>query len=133
MSRGVRPLQLRLVCRTLDRDRRQPRSECGIHGGNTPSSSIARYATGPDSLGADPHQFQYQQTSQLDGRVNLLPILWWVGRDGSSGSTGPFSLIGSIPVIVFSNGVGNGFVPAGEYALGASTYKMFPNFAILKV
>jgi hypothetical protein len=105
----------------------------GIRGGTTPSSSIPRYAIGPDTLGADPHQFQYQQTSQLDGRVNLLPVLWWVGRDGSSGSTGPFSLIGSLPMIFFSNGVGNGFVPAGEYALGASTYKMFPNFAVLKV
>lgn len=103
------------------------------HGGIVQTTSIPRFATAVDSPFVNPHQFQFQQTSILDGRVNLLPVLWWVGRDGSSGSTGGFSLIGSIPGIFFSNGVGNGFGSAGEYTIGGDTYKLFPNFAVLKV
>jgi hypothetical protein len=103
-----------------------------VCGGRAPSVSIPRYAVNSFSSGATPQQFQFMQTSAIDGRVNLLPILWWVGRDGSGASTGGFSLIGSIPTIFFSNGVGNGFASAGEYTLGAATYKMFPNFAVLK-
>lgn len=102
------------------------------HGGTAPPTSIPRYAVFADTSSSNPHEFQFQQTSVLDGRVNLLPVLWWVARDPSSGSVG-FSLIGSLPMIFFSNGVGNGFVPAGEYAIGGDTYKMFPNFAVLKV
>jgi hypothetical protein len=104
-----------------------------LHGGATQTASIPRFATVADTALANPHQFQFQQTSELDGRVNLLPVLWWVGRDGSSGPTGGFSLIGSLPGIFFSNGVGNGFVPSGEYVIGSDTYKMFPNFAVAKV
>ena len=103
------------------------------HGAVSPTPSIPRYATATDSPADNPHQFQFQQTSQLDGRANLLPVLWWVGRDGSSGNAGGFSLIGSLPLIFFSNGVGNGFSSAGEYVIGPDTYKMFPNFAVLKV
>jgi len=95
-----------------------------------PSSSIPRYAQ-TTSIG-NPTPFQFAQTSQLDGRANLLPVLWFTGRDGSSGNTGGFSLIGTLPMIFSSNGVGNGFLPASDYVLGPDTYKIFPNFAVLK-
>jgi hypothetical protein len=98
-----------------------------------PATSIARYATGSYSAGSNPQPFQWMQTSALDGRVNLLPVLWWVGRDGSTYSSGGFSLIGSLPTIFFSNGVGNGFVPGAIYTIGSDDYMMFPNFAVLKV
>lgn len=81
-------------------------------------------------LGSGPQEFANMQTSLQDGRVNLLPVLLWVNRDGSS--TG-YSLLGSLPMCFMSNGVGNGFFAAGEYAIGADTYKLFPNFAVLKV
>lgn len=101
-----------------------------VYGRVSVSTSVPTYArSGPTgNLG-----FQWMQTSVLDGRANLLPVLWWVGRDGSSGSTGGFSLVGSLPTIFFSNGVGNGFLPASDYVIGPDTYKVFPNFAVLKV
>jgi hypothetical protein len=71
--------------------------------------------------------FWQLQTSALDGRANLLPILLWVLRDGTT--TG-FSLLGDIPNVFQSNGVGNGFSNAEEYLLGSDTYMMFPNFAV---
>lgn len=75
------------------------------------------------------YQFQYEQTSQQDSRANLLPILLWVLRDSTT--TG-YSLLGSIPNVFWSNGVGHGFSNADEYVIGSDTYKMFPNFAVLK-
>jgi hypothetical protein len=104
-----------------------------LNGGSTITGSIPRYATAVDALSATAHQFQFMQTSVIDGRANLLPVIWWVGRDGSSGQSGGFSPIGTLPMVFFSNGVGNGFVPASEYLIGSDTYKMFPNFAVLKV
>ena len=98
-----------------------------------PATSIARYAVGAYSAGSAPQPFQWMQTSALDGRVNLLPVLWWVGRDGSTADAGGFSLIGSLPTIFFSNGVGNGFVSGAIYTIGSDDYMMFPNFAVLKV
>jgi hypothetical protein len=98
-----------------------------------PPTSIARYATGPYSAGSNPQPFQWMQTSVLDGRVNLLPVLWWVGRDGSTADAGGFSLIGSLPTIFSSNGVGNGFVSGAVYEIGSASYMMFPNFAVLQV
>jgi hypothetical protein len=95
--------------------------------------SIVRYATSPFSPTTNPQQFQFGQTSQIDGRVNLLPILWWAGRDGSSANSGGFSPIGTLPMIFATNGVGNGFTPTGEYTIGPDTYMMFPHFAVLKV
>jgi hypothetical protein len=74
-------------------------------------------------------QFQSEQTSQQDGRANLLPIIVWVLRDGTT--TG-FSMLGTIPNIFSTNAVGNGFSNAQEYVLGATTYKLFPNFAVVK-
>jgi hypothetical protein len=102
-------------------------------GQTAPSASIPRYATAIFDPTAAPQQFQFAQTSVLDGRANLLPVLWFAGRDGSSGNTGGFSLIGAIPLIFSSSGVGSGFLPASDYVIGADTYKMFPNFAVLKV
>lgn len=104
-----------------------------VVGGFNPPASIARYASASFSTFANPQPFQWMQTSALDGRANLLPILWWVGRDGSGSNTGGFSLVGSLPTVFFSNGVGNGFTPTGEYVIGPDTYMMFPNFAVLKV
>jgi hypothetical protein len=98
-----------------------------------PATSIARYALGSYVSSAVPQPFQWMQTSALDGRVNLLPVLWWVGRDGSTADAGGFSLIGSLPTIFFSNGVGNGFVPGAIYTIGPDDYMMFPNFAVLQV
>jgi hypothetical protein len=104
-----------------------------VVGFQPPATSIARYAVGPYSAGSNPQPFQWMQTSVLDGRVNLLPVLWWVGRDGSTADAGGFSLIGSLPTIFFSNGVGNGFVPGAIYTIGSDNYMMFPTFAVLKV
>lgn len=103
-----------------------------VFGTSVPPASIPAYARALYIPGAAAQYFQFM-TSVLDGRVNLLPILWWVGRDGSGSNTGGFSLIGSVPTIFSSNGVGNGFAPATDYVIGPDTYKMFPNFAVLKV
>lgn len=75
-------------------------------------------------------EFQQQQTSVQDSRANLLPVMLWVNRDGTS--TG-YSLLGTLPLAFASNGVGHGFSNASEYVIGANTYKMFPNFAVQKV
>jgi hypothetical protein len=75
------------------------------------------------------YQFQYEQTSQQDGRANLLPPIVWALRDGTS--TG-FSMLGTLPNVFWTNAVGSGFSNAEEYLLGADTYKLFPNFAVLK-
>jgi hypothetical protein len=82
------------------------------------------------SIGAGSTEFINEQTSVQDSRANLLPALLWVNRDGTA--TG-FTLLGSLPMSYASNGVGNGFSKASEYTIGADTYKMFPNFAVLKV
>jgi hypothetical protein len=73
--------------------------------------------------------FQYEQTSEQDGRANLLPIILWALRDGTT--TG-FSMLGTAPNIFSTNAVGNGFSNADEYVLGATTYKLFPGFAVVK-
>jgi hypothetical protein len=77
----------------------------------------------------DAHSFQFEQTSQLDGRANLLPLILWALRDSTS--TG-YSMLGTAPNIFSTNAVGNGFSNADEYVLGATTYKLFPNFAVVK-
>lgn len=81
------------------------------------------------AYGLTASHFQYLQTSDQDGRANLLPIILWALRDGTG--TG-FSMLGTVPNIFVTNGVGNGFANADEYVLGATTYKMFPNFAVVK-
>lgn len=75
------------------------------------------------------YDFENLQTSALDGRANLLPLYLWTLRDGTS--TG-FSLLGRPPFIFFSNAIGNGFTAASEYTIGGTTYKLFPNFAVVK-
>ena len=77
-----------------------------------------------------PYDFWRLQTSEFDGRANLLPILLWALRDGTT--TG-FSLLGDVPFVYQSNAVGNGFSNAQDYPIGADTYKVFPNFAVKKV
>jgi hypothetical protein len=75
------------------------------------------------------YQFQQEQTSQQDGRANLLPVILWALRDSTT--TG-FSMLGTVPNIFFTTAVGNGFSNADEYVLGGVTYKVFPNFAVVK-
>jgi hypothetical protein len=102
-----------------------------VYGGASITPSIPRYSsTAPTVV---PPEFQWEQTSQQDGRANLLPVVWWVGRDGSSGQSGGFAPIGAIPTVFSTTGAGNGFAPAEDYAIGGETYTMFPNFAVLKV
>jgi hypothetical protein len=78
---------------------------------------------------AYPYEFQNEQVSSLDGRANLLPVMLWALRDGTT--TG-YSLLGSIPNVFSTNAVGHGFSNADEYVLGSTTYKLFPNFAVVK-
>lgn len=104
-----------------------------VIGQTAPSASIPRYAQNVFSIFANPQPFQFHQTSVLDGRANLLPVNWFAGRDGASGNTGGFSLIGSLPMIFSATAVGSGFLPASDYVIGPDTYKVFPNFAVLKV
>ncbi|SRR6266404_1104869 len=92
--------------------------------GQTMSTNFPVFAKGAATT-----TFQYEQTSQQDGRANLLPIILWANRDSTT--TG-FSMLGTVPNIFFSNGVGNGFSNADEYVIGSTTYKMFPNFAVVK-
>jgi hypothetical protein len=86
-------------------------------------AEIARYASSNGST----INFYSRQTSNLDGRANLLPPLLWGARDVSG-----YSLLGAIPNVFYSNGVGNGFSNAAEYTLGTTVYKMFPFFAVVK-
>src|SRR5260370_434568 len=67
-----------------------------------------------------PPGFLSQQTSQIDGRANLLPILLWAARDATPGGYSP---VGTVPNIFYCNGIGNGFSNAQEIALGPTTYK----------
>jgi hypothetical protein len=85
-----------------------------------------------DSSGVTLPRFQYKQTSQIDGRANLLPILLWGARDTSG-----YSPIGTIPNIFYTNAIGNGYANAQEITLGTTTYKLFPGgnaggFAVVK-
>ena len=75
------------------------------------------------------YEFQNEQTSTLDGRANLLPILLYANRDATASG---FSLLGSAPFVFVCNAVGHGFSAGDEYVLGETTYKIFPNFAIVK-
>jgi hypothetical protein len=93
-------------------------------GSGSAAQSIIEYQ---QSAGAT--DFSQCTTSALDGRANLIPLLLWALRDGTT--TG-FSLLGTPPFIFYSNGVGHGFANAEEYTIGPTTYKMFPNFAIVK-
>lgn len=71
--------------------------------------------------------FQGRITSVLNGQANLLPVRLYAARDG-----GGYSLIGDLPSIFYSNGVGNGFSASSIYPLGSDNYMMFPNFAVMK-
>jgi hypothetical protein len=93
--------------------------------GGNPLFVAPRYT---DGLASGPRNaWQVNQTSSADGRANLLPVLMFAQRD-----SGAVSLLGWIPNIFWSNGVGIGFSNASEYVLGTTTYKMFPNFAVVK-
>lgn len=92
--------------------------------GSTASNRFPVYA-----FNSAANQFQNQQVSAQDGRANLLPVPWWVLRDGTS--TG-YSLVGVLPNVFQADGVGGGFSAGDEMAIGPTTYKMFPNFAVVK-
>lgn len=89
------------------------------------TNSVPSYAQSDNAT-----EFQALQTSAQDGRTNLLPVYLWANRDGTT--TG-FSLLGSLPTVFCSNGVGKGFSAASIYTIGSDNYIMFPNFAVLKV
>lgn len=91
-------------------------------GATPPPANIPSYSQNLSST-----QFQFCQTSELDGRANLLPILLWAARD-----SGGYSPIGSIPNVFSANAVGSGFAAEDEYTIGSTTYKLFPNFAVIK-
>lgn len=98
--------------------------DSAVRGSNAMRANFPVYAESSSA-----NQFQLKQTSMADGRTNLLPISIYAQRDGTT--TG-FSMLGSIPNVFFTNGVGNGFSNADEYVIGSTTYKMFPNFAVVK-
>ena len=87
------------------------------------------FPTYKQSYSVSAYDLEVNLTSQQDGRANLLPILLWVVRDGTT--TGR-SLLGSPPFVFYTNGVGAGFSNAQEILIGTTTYKMFPNFAVVK-
>src|SRR5579871_838079 len=99
----------------------------------TPTSNIFANPTSfphyKGLAGNQSYDFHNLQTSVLDGRANLLPLYLWALRDGT---TSGYSLLGRPPFIFFSNAVGNGFTAASEYTIGGTTYKLFPNFAVVK-
>jgi hypothetical protein len=99
-----------------------------VFGSSGMRADIPNYA---DTASQTSHRFQYNQTSQLDGRANLLPVLLWAARDA-----GGYSPLGTIPNVFFTNAVGNGFSNAQEITLGPTTYKLFPGgdggFAVVK-
>jgi hypothetical protein len=90
----------------------------------TPPANLPWYA---EQAGAS--QWQNNQTSALDGRANLLPLVIWAARDSTPGGYSP---IGTVPNVFCANAVGNGFSDAQEISLGSATYKLFPNFAVVK-
>ncbi|MGH9746526.1 MAG: hypothetical protein ACRD59_10520 [Candidatus Acidiferrales bacterium] len=98
--------------------------DCSVKGkNNSMKSNFPVYAY------SNAGQFQERQTSQQDGRANLLPLMLWAQRDST---TSGFSLLGTVPWVFASNAVGNGFSNADEYVIGSTTYKLFPNFAVVK-
>jgi hypothetical protein len=102
--------------------------ESSVLGGVVPTNSIARYAALSVSYYPNANQLQARTTSVLHAEANFLPVLMWVKRDAAG-----YSLLGSLPFIYQTNGVGNGFVAASVYPFGADNYMMFPNFAVKKV
>ncbi len=72
--------------------------------------------------------FSSRLTSAFNARANLLPILLWAQRDA-----GGWSLLGTVPSIFRTNGVGQGFSPASVYTVGPDNYMMFPHFAVKKL
>jgi hypothetical protein len=106
--------------------------------GKTGNSPIGGTGTGFTSSTQIPNYYSIfgaqgdfsSQVSAQDGRVNLLPIVLYALRDGSGTGYSPF---GSLPTIYFCSGVGSGFSAGEDYVIGADTYTVFPNFAVLKV
>lgn len=76
-----------------------------------------------------PGAFQGNQVSLAGGGANLLPILWWVLRDGSGAGYSP---IGDLPLVYATSAVGQGYAPAEDYLIGSDTYTLFPFFAVQK-
>lgn len=99
----------------------------GGDSGNSVISEVPCYNT--NHAFTDPTSYSGCLTSSMDGRANLLPIVVYAQRDGS----GPgYSPIGEPPLSKIANGVGKGFAPGSDYAIGSDTYTMFPKFAVQK-
>jgi hypothetical protein len=76
----------------------------------------------------EPGDFQAEQVSAIDGRANLLPIPFYVQRDGVGAG---YSMLGSLPLVFVCSGVGQGYSPGSTYVLGATTYTVFPMFSVI--
>jgi hypothetical protein len=104
-----------------------PTAQLGYTGKNGDSSvytAVAAPSTESPTYGPT---MQGRCTSAMNSQVNLLPIRLFAARDVSG-----HSLIGDVPNLFFSNGVGNGFQATGIYQISAQNYMMFPNFAVQK-
>jgi hypothetical protein len=97
----------------------------GVSTGFLPSTQFPAYS---ETFGAQ-GDFSSQVSAQ-DGRANLLPVVLYALRDGSGTGYSPF---GTLPTIFVCSGVGSGFSAGSDYVIGADTYTVFPNFAVLKV
>src|SRR5579872_3937159 len=64
-----------------------------VFGPSAPPAQIPWYASASAA-----GQWQFNQTSQLDGRANLLPLLIWAARDTTPGGYSP---IGTVPNVFF--------------------------------
>jgi hypothetical protein len=93
----------------------------------SPQNSYPVYCSSGSS--SSPFDFSESLTSVLDGRANLVPPLLWALRDGS---TAGYTLLGKIPYVFETNAVGRGFAAGSDYTIGGTTYKLFPNFAVVK-
>lgn len=89
-----------------------------VKGLNDPDAQIPGYGTA----------WQGRQTSDMNGKANLLPVMLWAERDA-----GGVSLIGQLPMVRFSNGTTKGYSIGQEETIGSDTWKFFPNFAVRKV
>lgn len=89
-----------------------------VQGLNAPDAQIPGYGSA----------WQGRQTSDMSASPNLLPVHLWAERDA-----GGLSLLGSLPMVRFSNATAKGFTIGQEIAIGSDTWKLFPNFAVRKV
>jgi hypothetical protein len=67
-------------------------------------------------------------TNSVNTQAVLLPIRIYVEK-----SEGGPCLLATMPAVYQTNAVGKGYLAGDEYAIGADTFMLFPNFAVKKV